>query len=326
MDRRSFCRWVPAFAAPALGGALRTAHAQSSFPDRTIRVVVPYPAGGIVDVVIRAATDRMSSTLPQRVIVDNRPGADGRIGLEAVARAPADGYTLIAATPIIVVNESLQHDATFHASDFVGIGAIAAPPATYVVPANSPVATLREFVEYARARPGQLNVANPGSGSSIHLAQELLFESTGIRLTNVGYKGQPPSITDLVQGQIQFALISQSLILPHIKAGRVKALASNAATRTRSLPEVPTISEAGFPAALVQSWYGLAAPARTPAAVVALLSAELQKAMASAETRTRLEGMDAEIMDLDARKFDALMRAELERWGKLIRARGIRAA
>ena len=311
--------------------ALAQAAAEASrgpggFPDRPIKVIVPYPAGGVVDVVIRAAADPASGLLPQRVVVENRPGADGRIGLDAVAKAAPDGYTLIAATPLVSVGEHLMADMKGRAQDFAGIVGIAAPPSVFVVAANVPARTLKEFVALAQAKPGEMNVANPGSGSSIHLAQELLFETTGIKVTNVNYKGQPPSLIDLGSGQVQFALISQNLILPLVKAGKVRALAVNAAKRTKSLPDVPTIAEAGYPDALVQSWYGLAAPAKTPAPVVAWLSDQFQRVMALPETRAKLEGMDADILALTGPKLDALIDLEFKRWGELIRKRKIQAA
>ncbi len=184
--------------------------------------------------------------------------------------------------------------------------------------------TLKEFTAWAKARPGEVNVPVPGAGSSLHLAQELFFESTGVRVTNVGYKGQPPSILDLGRGQLQFALLSQNLALPLIQSKRIRPLAVNATRRTRSLPDTPTIAEAGYPEALVQSWYGIAVPARTPAAVVDYLGTALQAAMATADVRNKLASLDAEVLTLDAKRFDSLMQAEATRWAALIKARDIK--
>ena len=245
--------------------------------------------------------------------------------MEAVAKAPADGYTICACTPLVVINEFLQPDPTFRGRDFTGIGGIAAPASVFVVPPSLPVHTMKEFADYARARPEQLNVPNPGTGSSIHLGQEMFFATTGIEVQLVGYKGQPPLIPDMIQNQLQFAMVSLSLVLPHIKAGRLRALAVNAQARTLSLPDVPTIIEAGYPQALVLSWYGLAAPAATPAPVIAWLARELQKVMARPETKTTLEGLDAQILPLDAAAFNTLMLQEASRWSKLIRERNIKA-
>lgn len=298
-------------------------HGPGGYPERPVRIVVPYPAGGVVDTVIRAVADPLSGELPQRLVTENRPGADGRIGLDAVAKGPADGYTLIAASPLIPVGEHLMPDMKGRAKDFAGICAIAAAPTVYIAANALQIRTLREFVALAAAKPGEMNVSNPGAGSSLHLAQELLFERTGIKVTNVNYKGQPPSLIDLGSGQVQMGLISQNLALPLIQSGKVRALAVNAARRTRSLPDVPTVAEAGFPDVLVQSWYGVAAPAKTPAPIVAWLSQQFQRAMALPEIRAKLEGMDAEILALDGPKFDALIESEYVRWGDLIRKRKI---
>lgn len=324
MDRRQFhLQLLLAGLVPGMARA-GTAPSPDGYPDRPIRIVVPYPAGGVVDVVLRAVCDPLSNALPQRIVIENRPGADGRIGLDAVAKAPADGYTLLGVAPILAVGEHLMPEMKARSKDFVGVFGVAAPPTVFVVHDTVPARTLKEFVALATARPGEFNAANPGTGSSIHLAQELFFERTGIRLTNVSYKGQPPALLDLGSGLLQFALISQNLVLPLIQSGKVRALAVNAAARTRSLPEVPTIAQAGYPDILVQSWYGIAAPAKTPAPVVEWLSQQFQRALAMPEVRARLAATDAEILALDAARFTELIAVETRRWGALIHKRGIR--
>ncbi len=294
------------------------------FPNKPIKLIVPYPAGGIVDAVLRIVTDPLSADLPQRIVVENRTGADGRIGLTAAAQSPADGYTLLAATPIVSTGEHLMPDMAGRSKDFAGICAIAAAPAVFVVWAGLPVKTLNDFVALAAAKPNEFNAANPGSGSSIHLGQELLFDRTGIKLTNVNYRGQPPSLIDMAEGRVHFGLISQSLALPFIQSGKLRALAVNAAKRTRSLPDVPTITEAGQADALVQSWYGVAAPARTPPELLRYLSEQFLLTLAQAAPRAKLEAMDAEVMALGAAAFDALIANEHQRWGELIHRRGIK--
>ncbi|CUJ79237.1 tripartite tricarboxylate transporter substrate binding protein [Achromobacter mucicolens] len=324
MDRRQFhLHLLLAGLVPGMARA-GTAPSPDGYPDRPIRIVVPYPAGGVVDVVLRAVCDPLSNALPQRIVIENRPGADGRIGLDAVAKAPADGYTLLGVAPILAVGEHLMPEMKARSKDFVGVCGVAAPPTVFVVHDTVPARTLKEFVALAAARPGEFNAANPGTGSSIHLAQELFFERTGIRLTNVSYKGQPPALLDLGSGLLQFALISQSLVLPLIQSGKVRALAVNAAARTRSLPEVPTIAQAGYPDILVQSWYGIAAAAKTPTPVVEWLSQQFQRALAMPEVRARLAATDAEILALDAARFTELIAVETRRWGALIHKRGIR--
>lgn len=330
MDRRQFnLHALLAGASAGLGlmprpAAANVAPGPGAYPDRPVRIVVPYPAGGVVDVMLRAVCDPLSNELPQRLVIDNRPGADGRIGMDAVAKSPADGYSLLGASPVLAAGEHLIPDMKTRSTDFVGVCGIAAAPTVFVVHSAVPAKTLKEFVALAASKPGELNVANPGTGSSIHLAQELFFERTGLRLTNVSYKGQPPALLDLGSGLLQFALVSQSLILPMIQSGKVRALAVNATARTRSLPDVPTIAEAGYRDTLVQSWYGIAAPAKTPAPVVDWLSRQFQRAIASTEVRARLAATDAEIMALDGPSFTRLMVAETQRWGELIKKRGIR--
>lgn len=327
MDRRQF----QTLGLAALAGAAAPAWAQGrrpagpdGYPDRLVKLIVPYPAGGIVDVVTRTVIDPLSADLPNRIVVENRAGADGRIGLKAALQAPADGYTLVAATPIVSVAEHLFSDVEGMSQNFVGVCGIAAPPAVWVVWQGLPITTLKQLIAQAAAKPGSLNVANPGSGSSIHLAQELLFERSGITVVNINYKGQPPALPDMAEGRVHFGLVSQGLALPLIQSGRLRALAVNASKRTRSLPEVPTIAEAGFPEALVQSWYGVAAPRGTPPASVNYLSEQMLATMAQPAVRGRFEATDNEILAQDAATFDALIKAEHKRWGGLIRSRGIK--
>jgi tripartite-type tricarboxylate transporter receptor subunit TctC len=296
------------------------------FPDRLLKLVVPYPAGGVVDIVARTIAEPMSAHMPQRVLIDNRPGADGRIGLDAVAKAPADGYTLLASTPLLAIGEHLMPDMKGRAQDFTAVYGVAAPISVFVVPSSLPVRSLKEFVALALSKPGELNAANPGTGSSHHLAQEMLFDLTGAKLTNIAYKGQPPALADLAQGVTHFAMISQNLALALIRNGKLRALAVNAAKRTRSLPDVPTIVEAGYPGGLVQSWYGLSAPVKTPPAVIQYLSDQCKKALALPETRLKFEAMDAEVLDLSAARYQALIDSEFIRWGELIRKRKIQAS
>ncbi|TXI81210.1 MULTISPECIES: Bug family tripartite tricarboxylate transporter substrate binding protein [unclassified Cupriavidus] len=311
--------WLPALARAA------TPAGPGGFPHKPLRAVVPYPAGGVVDVTLRPALDRMSLDLPQRVIIENRPGADGRIAIDFASRAPADGYTLLGVSPVLVVAQSLYPDSGIRVQNFQALGAVAAVPSVAVVPDGVPARTLKEFVAWAKGRPDGINVPVPGNGSSLHLAQELFFDRTGIRATNVGYKGQPPSVPDLAAGQLQFALISQNLALPMIQARRLRPLAVNAEKRTRSLPDIPTMAEAGYPDLLVQSWYGLAVHAGTPQPLVDYLAGSLQTAMATPDVRHKLAALDAEILGLDAARFDAMMRAESTRWAALIKARNIKA-
>jgi tripartite-type tricarboxylate transporter receptor subunit TctC len=330
MKRRQFTVTLAA-GSLTLGAQPLTALAQSGtevrgpggYPDKLIKLIVPYPAGGVVDVVMRAASEPVSMSMTNRIVIDNRPGADGRIGMEAAAKSAPDGYTLFSTTPLLATGEHLMPDMKGRINEFTAVYGIAAPPSVYVVPINFPARTMKEFIALASSKPGEFNVANPGSGSSHHLAQELLFDVTGTKLTNIPYKGQPPALADIAQGQTHFAMISQNLALPLIKSGKFRALATNASKRTRSLPDIPTIAEAGYPEALVLSWYGVSAPAKTPAAIVQFLSDRFQKALALPENRAKLDTMDAELLDLPAARFQALIDAEFKRWGALIKKRNI---
>ena len=328
MDRRQFHAQAMALLAAAGAPCLAQTRAAGpgGYPDRLVNLIVPYPAGGIVDVVTRTVAEPFGNGLPHRIVVDNRAGADGRIGLKAALQAPADGHMLVAATPIVAVAEHLFPDMAGLSQAFVGVCGIAAPPSVWVVWNGTPLRSLKELVAAAHASPGALNVVVPGAGSSLHLAQELLFDQTGIKLTNIQYKGQPPALPDLAEGRVQVALVSQNLALPLIQAGKLRPLAVNAARRTRSLPDVPTIAEAGYGETLVQSWYGIAAPKGTPAAVVQFLSDGLLATLAQPAVRGRYEAGDNEILAQDAATFDALIKAESRRWGALIRSRGIRVS
>jgi tripartite-type tricarboxylate transporter receptor subunit TctC len=322
--RRSALR-AAALALPAAGLLPRTAVAQEAWPSKPIRVIVPFPAGGVVDLVVRAVTDRLSQTLKQPFIVEARPGANGNIGTEAAARSPADGYTLLAATPATVTQPLLSQTVRFKTADFTAVGLIGAPPNLYIVPAALPPRTLPEFVEYVRARPGQLNVSNPGVGTSNHLGQELFFSLTKLQMTDVMYKGQPQMLTDIISGQLSFGLVTQALAVPHVREGRLRALAISAPKRSPDLPDVPTVAEAGYPDAMFLPWYGLVAPAGTPAPIVKRLSDEILAALATPEVATRLEKIGTQMTPASAEEFDRLMRQEVERWTRVIRERNIKA-
>ena len=330
MHRRSFhaqsLAWLAGTAAPGLAHAQARPAGPGGYPDKLIKLIIPYPAGGIVDVVMRTLTEPLSAELPHRIVVENRAGADGRIGMNAAAQAAPDGYTLVSATPILAVGEHLFADMAGRAKSLVGVCGIVAPPSVWVVWSGLQVRTVKELVAMAAAKPEALNVANPGSGSSNHLGQELLFDRTGMKVTNIIYKGQPPSLIDMAEGRVHFGLISQTLALPLIQNGKLRALAVNTAKRTRSLPDVPTIGEAGFPEALVQSWYGVAAPRATPAPIVQYLSDQLLQTLAQPAVRAKFEAMDTELLAQNSATFDALVEAEVKRWGTLIKARGIKAS
>ncbi len=301
------------------------AHAQP-YPSKPVRVIVPYPSGGIVDLLARAVTEKIASGWGQPILVEGRPGADSNLGTEAVAKSPADGYTWLMTGPAILSNPTIYGTLPWSPlRDFQGVGVAVWNLNIAVVPATLPVANLAEFVAYAKARPGQLNFGNPGTGSSNHLSSELFFQVAGIQLVNIGYKGQPPAIPDLINGQLQFKVVALGLAAPHIKSGRLKALAAFSPQRLKQLPDVPTVSEAGYPEAGLVPWYGIYVPAATPKDVVARINGEINKALGSTEVQERIEkigGLPGPVKTPD--EIQAMMKSDFERWGRVVRAAGIK--
>ena len=249
--------------------AAPSARAADNWPSRPIHIVVPYPAGGIVDIVARAVTEQVGRDLKQAIVVEARPGASSNIGTAAVARSEGDGYTWLVTGPAVLVNPSLYKDAGWDPlKDFKCVGLAVWNQSVALVPPSFPVKTIGEFVALAREKPDQLNFGNPGTGSSIDLSAQKLFQAADIKLTNVSYKGQPPALLDLMTGLIHFEIVSLALALPHIKEGTVKPLAVFTEQRVADLPDVPTITEAGFAQAAYVPWYGIYVPSATPDALV----------------------------------------------------------
>jgi tripartite-type tricarboxylate transporter receptor subunit TctC len=261
---------VAAGVAATLLASAGAARAESNYPVRPIHIIVPYPAGGIVDIVARAVTEQVGRDFKQPVVVEARPGANGNIGTAAVARSEGDGYTWLVTGPAVLVNPTLYKDAGWDAmKDFKCVGLAVWNQSVALVHPSMPVKTIGEFVELARAKPGQLNFGNPGTGTSIDLSAQKLFQAADIKLTNVGYKGQPQALIDLMTNLMHFEIVSLALALPHIRQGTVKPLAVFTEKRVTDLPDVPTIAEAGYPAAAYVPWYGIYVPSSTPDDAVA---------------------------------------------------------
>src|SRR3954453_5577314 len=284
---RSFCI-ATGLAAVSLG-CIAGALAQSEYPNRAIHIVVPYPAGGIVDIVARAVTEQVGRDLKQAIVVEARPGANSNIGTAAVARSEPDGYTLLVTGPAVLVNPVLYKDAGWDAmKDFKCVGLAVWNQSVALVNPTLPVKTFGEFVELARSKPGQLNFGNPGTGSSIDLTAQKLFQVSNIKLANIGYKGQPPALIDLMTNLMNFEIVALALALPHIKGGTVTALAVFTEKRVADLPDVPTIAEAGYPEAAYIPWYGIYMPAATPDAVVAKIHQAINTALQNPEVQRQL--------------------------------------
>ncbi len=300
------------------------ANAQA-YPTRPVRIIVPYPAGGAVDIIARIVGQPLSDSLKQPVIVDNRPGASANIGMELAAKSPPDGYVLLMASNGIATNMTLFPNLTFDGRrDFSAVARIGFAPLVIVVPAASPAKSLKDLVAQARAEPGKLTYASAGNGSSGHLAGELLKSSAKIDVLHVPYKGGAPAITDLLGERISFMAINPVEVIAHIRSGRLRALAVGSDKRVPLLPDVPTVAEAGLPGYEATVWWGLVAPAGTPREIVVKLNAETNRALADPAIVTRLAELGVEITPGSPEQFAAFIQAQTDLWSGVIRAAGIK--
>ena len=295
-------------------------------PSKPVRLILPYTAGGAIDVVARLVADKLTGMWPHPVIVEPRPGANGNIAADLVLKSPPDGHTWLIQGTALTANPALYGDKLGWdpRKDFAGVAAVAWTHSVLVVPASLPVNSLKEFVAYAKAKRG-LPYANPGTGSSLHLGAELFKQVAGIDLTPINYKGQSQAIPDLLNGQIAFKVIAIALAASHIKAGKLKALAVVSDKRSPLLPDVPTLAEAGYPDAAVVAWYGLVTRAGAPKDVLASFNADINKAMNSPEIVARLEALGGEsVKQMSADEIDALIRSDVDRWGGVVKKAGIK--
>jgi tripartite-type tricarboxylate transporter receptor subunit TctC len=305
----------------AMAATATTALAADSFPSKPVHLIVPYPAGGIVDIVARSVADQVSRDWNQSVIVESKPGADSNIGTSYVARSTPDGYTWLISGPAALVNPTMHPHAGWQPMrDFKCVGLPVWNQSVAVVPAALPVKTLKEFVAKAKAEPGHFNFGNPGAGSSIDLSAKKLFQVAGVKLTNVGYKGQPPALVDLIGNQIQFEIVSLVLALPHIKDGTIKPLATFTHERIKDLPDVPTVAEAGFPEAAFVPWYGIYVPAATPQDVTVKINAAISRALESPEVKQRLSKADVPGKAMPLTDLATLMKTDYEKLTAVVKA------
>ncbi|HXF44715.1 MAG TPA: tripartite tricarboxylate transporter substrate binding protein [Burkholderiaceae bacterium] len=323
MNRRLFA-WVLA-ACAALGAP---AQAQT-YPSKPVRTVVPFPAGGTTDIVARLVGVELQKMWGQPVIVENRAGAGGAIGTEAVAKSPPDGYTLLMGTVgTQAINLPLYTQGggrlSYHPlNDFAPITNVAAVPNVMVVPAALPVSSVREFIDYARKNPGKLNMASSGNGTSIHLTGELFKSLTGIFMVHLPYRGSAPAVQDLIAGNTQVMFDNLTSSLPHIRSGRLKALAVTSRTRSPALPDVPTMEEAaGLKEFEATAWFGLLAPAGTPREIVDKIHRDVAKILAAPEMRERFAGQGALAVGDTPEQFAAYIRREIDKWTKVVKFSG----
>jgi tripartite-type tricarboxylate transporter receptor subunit TctC len=294
--------------------------AQSGFPDKPIRIIVPFPPGGGTDNQARAFADALSREMPQRVIVDNRAGAGGNIGVEAAARSPADGYTLLATGPNIINTRYLIKDTPFRwERDFDTLGLMFASPNVLVVHPSVPARTVPEFIAHLKANPGRLNFASAGAGGSIHLSGELFMSLTGTQMIHVPYRGDALARTDLTNGNVQVMFNTLVTSVQPIRAGQWRGLAVTGDQRAKSLPELPTVAEAGVPGFSVLSWMGLFAPKGIPAEAVARIREGFDKVFANAANRTEFEEkFSVDAIPSTPAEHLAFMQAEERKWGPIL--------
>jgi len=307
----------------ALAGA-PAAFAQATFPSKPIRIVVPFPPGGTTDILARAAAQKMTEAWKEQVVVDNRPGAGGNIGAELVAKASADGYTMLMGTVgTHAINPSLYAKMPYdHVKDFAPVILVASVPNVLVVHPSVPANTVQELIAYAKANPGKINFASSGSGTSIHLAGELFKTMSGVQMAHVPYKGSAPAIADLLGGQVQIMFDNLPSALPQIRGGKLRALAVTSAQRAPALPDVPTVAESGLPGFEASSWFGLLAPAGSPRDAILKVNGEVNRWLASPEAKEKLTSQGANAAGGSSEVFARHAATETAKWQQVVKASG----
>lgn len=297
-----------------------------SYPTRPVRLIVPFPPGGSLDVVARPLAAKMSELMGQQVVVDNRSGASGNVGSEFVARAAPDGYTALINTLPLVVNPSMFSKMPFDVTrDLAPVSLLASAPFVLVVHPSVPVKTVKELVALAKSRPGKLNYASAGNGTNLHIAAELFKNLTATDIVHVPYKGGGPALTAVLAGESDLSFLSVIAAAPYIKAGRMRGIAVTTTRRSAVLPELPTVAEAGVKGYEFASWFGILVPAGTPQPIIAALNGYITKALRSPELQERLGREGTDIIASTPEELGAHLKAELARWAKVIKQAGIRA-
>ena len=300
------------------------AQAEPAFPSKSITIIVPFPAGGTTDILARVVGQYIGTDLGQTVVVDNRAGAGGNIGSLFVARAQPDGYTLVMGTVgTHAITQSLYTRMPYdNIKDFAPITRVAMVPNLLVVNPKQPYKSVKELIAYAKANPGKINFASSGNGTSIHLSGELFKQMAGVDMQHVPYRGSAPALTDLIGGQTSVMFDNMPSSIPYVREGRLRALAVTTAKRSPALPDVPTIAESGVPGFEATSWFGLLAPAGTPAPIIAKLNASVLKALADPEVKKKLVEQGAEPNGETPEQFAAFIKAETVKWGEVVKRSG----
>ncbi|MDE2618013.1 MAG: tripartite tricarboxylate transporter substrate binding protein [Burkholderiales bacterium] len=299
------------------------AHAQA-WPSKPIRLVVPFPAGGGTDIIGRELTQKITEASKWTFVVDNKPGSGGNIGIDNIAKSPADGYNLVLGqTSNLAINPSLYAKLPYDpARDLTPISMVASAPLALVVSVNSPLRTLADLVAAAKARPDQINFATSGNGTVAHLATELFKKEAGIKLTHIPYKGAAQGLNDVIGGQVEVYVSSIPTLIGHIKNGKLRALAVTSLKRVDDLPQVPTIAESGYKGFEAVTWFGVLGPAKLPKDVTARLNAEINKALQTSELKKKLGDQGADVAGSTPEQFGKLVREDMVRWGAVVRESG----
>jgi len=308
---------------------LATAHlalAQDTWPSRPLRLILPFPPGGGTDILGRLIAERLSASLGQPVVVENRGGAGGNVGAEAAARSAPDGYTIVLVAPSLAISPTLYSKLNYDpVKDFAPVSLVATVPNVVITQPSIPAGTLQEFAALARSKPGGLNFGSGGSGTSNHLAGELFNIVAGVKLVHVPYKGVNLAMQDVLAGNIHFVVIGIPAAAPHIKAGKLKALAVLAPRRSAALPDVPTAAESGMPEFDVTTWYGVLAPAGTPRPIVTRLNQEIARIMHSEELKVPLAASGTDPLTDTPEEFAAYIKQEIAKWGDVVRKANLKA-
>ena len=304
--------------------AVTSASAQT-YPEKPVRLIVPFAPGGTTDMVARVVGSKLAELLGQTVVIDNKAGAGTIVGTENLARSPADGYSIMLATPDLTINPALRPTMPYDTrKDFAPIALIATYPMIMVTPAEQQLTSIAELLSQAKARPGQINFASAGNGTMPHLCAELFNSLAGVKMTHIPYKGNGPAITDLLAGRVSVLFSGGPPVEPHVKSGKLRMLGVTTSQRHATLPDVPTVAEAGVPGYEVTAWFGFIAPAGTPAPIVRRLNTEIGRALAAPEVREKLASLGATLSASSPEAFRKLIDDEVTKWSRVVKEANIK--